>query len=551
MGSGEVDAASTAAEAARSMPRSSARRPSRLRRKLTLALFALVAASLFVEGALQCVSYGLWLSQRKPVARSEGRAVLCVGDSWTHGMGSVDTSTGSYPARVGRILAAAGVGQWQVVNAGQSGQNSRDVLERLPSQIAAHAPRFVVVLVGQNDFWSKPDPLPADERSAVDHTAYRFRWRLPRLVMLALGSLRGVGEAPRAVRDPAQWQSKGVAETQDPYPNDHVVRWTPELGEHKAAGWKAMGAGDHAAALLAFEAALRVQPEDAQSHAMLAEIHRRTGRDADALVEVEWLRAEFGRRPGHRLGLCFADALAAVGRSAECATVAASLLERFPQSGKLWRHLAIACLQTGDVDGAERAIDRAVATGPDRWNQFWRYKVHFLGRKNVVEAAHSLFELYVIENDADFLAECLAAMLESTSSEQLLAALDGFRRADDVKARIRVVIDDLHRAKQAGSAAAVLRGHLERIAVTVRNAGAEPVFLDYPFWNESGVVLRDVADELGVAFVDMRRLFTLRRGDVPESALCAADGHCNDAGYAIVAEIVAETLVPRLRALGR
>lgn len=533
------------------MPASPARCPSRLRRKLALALFALVVTLLLVEGVLQGVSYGLWLSQRKPVARSEGRSVLCVGDSWTQGMGTLDASTGSYPARLGRIVAAADVGQWQVVNAGQSGQNSRDVLERLPSQVKTYAPRFVMVLVGQNDYWSKPEALPVDERSAVDHTSYRFRWRLPRLAMLALGSLRGVGEAPPAARDPEQWRPRVMPEVKEPYPNDYFVHWTPELGAKKVAGWKLMGEGDHEAALRSFEEALRIQPADAQSRSMLAELYRRGGREAEALAQVEWLRAEYARQPGYRLGLCFIDALSALGLSEECKAVATGMLDRFPQCGQTWRRLAVACLQTSDVDGAERAIDRAVASGHDRWHHFWRYKVYFGGRRDTARAAQALFEWYGIDNDADFLAKSISPIHEAVGIEPLRRALDGFVADADVKGRIGVVIEDIDRAKRAGSAAAVLRGHLERIVVTVRNAGGEPVFLDYPFWNESGVVLREVAEELGVLHVDVRRHFAARRGDVPESDLRAACGHCNDAGYAIVAEIVAEALLPKLRDAGK
>ena len=154
---------------------------SRLKRWLAFSLFVLAATAGLIEVLLQAGAYAVYLANRKDIAttQSQSRTMLCVGDSWTHGMGASDAAQHSYPAVLQQLLRERTKQEWSVVNGGQSGQNSRDVLLRLTSQIDAAKPQIVCVLVGRNDQWSTPDEVPnADIEDRF--TAYRFRWRLPR-----------------------------------------------------------------------------------------------------------------------------------------------------------------------------------------------------------------------------------------------------------------------------------------------------------------------------------------------------------------------------------
>jgi hypothetical protein len=211
------------------------------RRRWLLPICAVLFALALVELVLQTGSFVLWSRQRRPVPAATGNVVLCVGDSWTQGMGSADPLTGSYPAQLHRKLHAAGLVGVSVVNGGQSGQNSRDVLERLPAQLADFRPKWLCVLVGQNDYWSRPDEFVGEPD--VDHSTYRYRWRLPRLLAWAIGNLRGDGVAAPPPRDPAAWAPRAVPATPDPYANEPSDwPWSPELHEEKLAGWRAKDA---------------------------------------------------------------------------------------------------------------------------------------------------------------------------------------------------------------------------------------------------------------------------------------------------------------------
>lgn len=73
-----------------------------------------------------------------------GSTVLILGDSISYGTGA--NKGEDYPT-----LLAARTG-WNVINAGVPGDTSAGGLERLPDLLEEHAPKFVIVELGGNDF---------------------------------------------------------------------------------------------------------------------------------------------------------------------------------------------------------------------------------------------------------------------------------------------------------------------------------------------------------------------------------------------------------------
>jgi lysophospholipase L1-like esterase len=135
-------------------------------------------------------------------------AVLCVGDSYTYGLGATNAAA-SYPSLLESRLRQQPIdGRSRVVNAGWPGRNSRAVLESFAQQFLAEPPLAVVVLVGVNDLWSLPrrfelvEPPPAAPPPPPE-PRFRFELRLPRLLELVfpkrkLGTIAGE-EPGRAV----------------------------------------------------------------------------------------------------------------------------------------------------------------------------------------------------------------------------------------------------------------------------------------------------------------------------------------------------------------
>lgn len=81
-------------------------------------------------------------SQGRPVPA--GATVLALGDSLTAGVGAGKGE--DWPSLLAEMT------QWQVVNAGISGNTSAQGLERLPQLLDEHAPSLVIIGLGGNDF---------------------------------------------------------------------------------------------------------------------------------------------------------------------------------------------------------------------------------------------------------------------------------------------------------------------------------------------------------------------------------------------------------------
>jgi hypothetical protein len=162
------------------------------RRWRNLGLVALTSAAL-LECLLQAGAFVMWLGTRtgaQPAAPGDARTVLCVGDSFTFGVGST-SSEHAYPQTLQRLLhESSGDQSWRVVNGGMQGQDSRDVLRRLGGQLAQHRPAFVCVMVGCNDWWNRPGRL---EQPPASGEEFQWRWRTGRMLALVAQLFRPRG----------------------------------------------------------------------------------------------------------------------------------------------------------------------------------------------------------------------------------------------------------------------------------------------------------------------------------------------------------------------
>ncbi len=64
-------------------------------RVLKFVAWILIATAVLLEGVLQAAAYGVYLANRPASMPTQDKAentILCVGDSWTHGMGTSDAA---------------------------------------------------------------------------------------------------------------------------------------------------------------------------------------------------------------------------------------------------------------------------------------------------------------------------------------------------------------------------------------------------------------------------------------------------------------------------
>jgi lysophospholipase L1-like esterase len=95
-----------------------------------------------------------------PPAPNNGETnILCVGDSFTFGMGAAVGY--SYPAQLQKMLDADGRRSFKVYNCGFSGWTSGKLASYLPGFLSRYRPNVVVLLIGASDRSGSDLALPA------------------------------------------------------------------------------------------------------------------------------------------------------------------------------------------------------------------------------------------------------------------------------------------------------------------------------------------------------------------------------------------------------
>ena len=133
------------AAAARSPPdAATSRKRSRLQRALTIA-GGIFVGLVIIELSLWALGF-LFLGTSTRGAGT-GRTILCVGDSWTHGLGSVSYGE----ALEQKLNARFGGASFRVVRSGIPGSNSSQGLRRVGRLTEEYRPDLMIVLLGNND----------------------------------------------------------------------------------------------------------------------------------------------------------------------------------------------------------------------------------------------------------------------------------------------------------------------------------------------------------------------------------------------------------------
>jgi lysophospholipase L1-like esterase len=524
----------------------------RLKRWLAFTSFVLVTTAALIELLLQAGAYAVYLANRKdvvPFTRAE-RTVLCVGDSWTHGMGTSDAAVHSYPAVLQSLLCDRTNQQWSVINGGQSGQNSRDVLIRLASQIDAGKPKVVCVLVARNDQWSNPDEVPRGEGEQPFAT-YRFRWRLPRLLAWTKDSLFPPPVFIPVRKEGEAWAIKTASWPASPKGTTYPVGMSSAGTNAKQLGWKLDAEGSATLALEQFRITHAEAPEDPQTRAMLAVLTLKCGMSEESELHASWLKQKFDQSPDYFYGRALLDYFSFAGKADDQFKLAKQLLLLFPEDPLLWYQRGEAEFRLGLKLEAKASLQQCV----QRWDYAPAYtmlfKVAMYDDRDPVAAADTILRAYIATNDHSAAASMLGTMLEAKNLDGgvLLAQADALVCGLDVKDRIRALIAEALHRRDGKSAERVLLVHLKRIADLVRSKGAVPVFLDYPIMAPLQHCLRESAYDDAVAFIDVKAMWEARVPEARRAQLRSPDGHVNDEGYRIMAECVADGLMPILQTL--
>jgi lysophospholipase L1-like esterase len=579
-------------------------------------------------------------------AAADPSCVLCVGDSFTYGLGASNDAR-SYPARLEERLRAAPIdGRWRVANGGVPARNSRDVLLDLPRQFLRERPSFVVVLIGVNELWSRPqraDIHAAARDAGLGVSTWRPTWRTMKLVQLLTSRATKVGffegmdrrdaatpQAPAKAADataatpPARpvhakpkedvdvrysWELVGdwscgresirfvrdgrgtrgtaglrwsiarageidVAEAGgDGGLRVRAVRKGPRLllmppgatafvvfdrmpdpplaaGERAPWDWypefaHLQEAGSLPAALALAERWIAAVPDDPSAwcnHLLAANRLQRRDVFAADLARLERILAATGTCDAAEN---LAGAYNAANDPARATALAREHVTRFPDSATLHFLVAQAADGVADYETAVREMTHAIEN--DAWTQgaelAWRFRERArwngaLGRDG--DAIRDL--IYAMRTQPDDKLD-LQLLMRGRFAEGSLD--EGFFLAEatgEEKAAVRRRFAELHEAWSATPPKTFV-DHLTQIVRWVREQGAEPLLCVYPFHADAlEAGQRQVAAREHVRLVDLSARFDALLATRTHEGLFVPDGHCNDAGYDLMAEEVAAAL---------
>lgn len=503
-------------------------------RPAKLALALLLTTAILLEAVLQIWSLGTWLftSRHERSVQAGQQVVMCVGDSYTHGMGSSSTATASYPAQLERILRDNAGDQWRVINKGYPGRNSRRILELIDGFLETHEPRAVCVLIGANDTWSLPEELVLDESadSGESEDSFRLEYRTAKLMSFFWDTVTGSGadSAQASAPEPAT----PVTEVPTPPPSK------------KETPYQVLARGDLAGAEAMFLSRLgETEPGsewEANLHRWLAEVYARWGDTEKVEAELSWLREARAKAPSLGNATALLDALNACGRSTEALELARATTDEYPDSSRVWCIYALLSSQAQQVEEARRAIDIAV-TVEDPPPHVWQARARIWGDAAPEKAVESAIRAYADDGQLRK-AGTIAAHRGAVSDQQFEAWCADLLTTPAQREALRGVWFGSHE-QELEKAEAVYAIHLRQIVARCQGAGARVGLLTYPHRDENLEATRRVARDTGADLIEIRPAFTDHLANNPGAELFVPDMHCNDAGYRLMAEVVARRLL--------
>ncbi|HET6202803.1 MAG TPA: hypothetical protein VFI25_08385, partial [Planctomycetota bacterium] len=464
--------------------------------------------------------------------------------------------------------------------------------------------------VGVNDFWNRPRLHSlAEAKGARPSGSFPLRWRTGRLVSLLRERLRptagGGGEAAVFLGDwhlrgiPLRFEGDGLLwvwprEFRWSMDGDRLTvadsggwRWEARwkkahggiellpvsagdalllekgplpgfqdgpLGAHVPIrfreGLAALSAGVLPRAVLTLEAIGRHAPEFVQARGALAYALVKAGRAAEAAELRERLTRlyEQGRDP--RVFEAAMTALAPLPEEEGARrALAADFVGQTAEGLASFPMLAAQGFLGHDLPSARGLVDEVLALLPaeaaERRANLLRARAHLLARGDPAGALRDVVEAFRLDGSGSLAAQAILSHPDSISAE----VLDEGLRSPDVEPGLRRRLEEAFREirGEEGPAMEVLEGHLREIVALCREGGARPALVSY--WRSRPSiesVQERVSRETGAAWVHIRTEFDRLLARAGREVYVAPGGHPNNAGYGVVARLVADDLLRSL-----
>lgn len=571
-------------------------RPDRLRSsRRWLVVLGVLIAFVLLEAALQIAAYAMYLRGDRASRPESSGDVLCIGDSFTFGLGASDPSH-SYPEQLSALLAARGI-DLVISNAGRPGRNSKEVLAQLGRHLDERRPRLVYLLVGTNDRWSRPARLEEDAELRFGREGFTWCLRSLRLLQLVTNRSEESSVADRADAPfvgswqigpygvtfeadgrllvggtPLSWSvdDQGI-HVRTAADNQFVMSWSlggdvlrlesplwpspvemtrglPVADLEVARAREFVEAGDDEGAMRLVRKSVEARPPAPIASEILVSCLVRAGRMDESAGEVARLRASFDETTDATTGDVLLRLYLGAGERDLAEDIARTLSGAAPGSAELMRFALSSPPDRQDsvLAVARTAAKAARAAGSKPLQAIWlRTEADVVRASSPAASLRAVVSAFAVDGDEVASLHYLRRAQRDLGEAEMLAIARQCEVAESVRDQVLVWIEGL-RAK-ANDPDGVLRDHLARAVRLAKRYDAQVVLLSYPRGEAShATIAASVAEDEGCGWLDVRPRFTAALKEHPVAEVFIPDGHCADLGYAILAAAVAEDVVARL-----
>lgn len=169
-----------------------------MRAKVFCVLFGIFLALAGLELFLRLLGLGYELVHKTSPRAGEGYRIYCVGESTTWGIGASDPTSKNYPRQLEGMLNQKYRGaNVQCLFDQTIGQNTSEILAKLPQHMMRYRPQLIVLLVGVNNRWNmdRSNILLFSKNAAISRASLqalifldRFRvWKLFKSLAFSYG----------------------------------------------------------------------------------------------------------------------------------------------------------------------------------------------------------------------------------------------------------------------------------------------------------------------------------------------------------------------------
>jgi lysophospholipase L1-like esterase/tetratricopeptide (TPR) repeat protein len=281
-------------------------------------------------------------------------------------------------------------------------------------------------------------------------------------------------------------------------------------------GWKSLEDGALKAALRHFTDAINADPENAFSHAGLAETYFRSNSDRETKKEIAWLQKKYQTDPDPVNARALIHAFPFENPPPDVFKMALSVVKDYPENPWYWQTLSWNAFLSNRPDMAEKSIARALALAPPEMSRL-RASLFRMQALVVVEskpdaALQSLFSAFVLDHDENQIIEDL----QLDASLYLHANLQKCLNAVSPNARFKLTsLFHLALDDRAAVSLLVFEKRLAAIVQLCQEYSARPVLLSYPV-RYAGLdeITQRVAKSNGVPLINVQeRMEMIRKNE--------------------------------------